>query len=177
MAISQEVTARKTALALELEAAKRRAEGNGKSAYLWSQFLFMLALACSVAAAITGLFSTVSAKIVGGIAALPPIIAFVATNLKLEARSRWHYKKSYGMDALRSRLLYQLPEEPTTDNISAIALDRDKLNALMEIEWQPLQSDFGGLLKPKSTTTPQSTESSAAPTPNQAVEHDTRAVR
>src|SRR5271169_1735159 len=115
MAISPELTARKASLVSELEAANRRAHGNGKSAYIWSQFLFMLALGCSVAAAISGLFFYVSAKIVGGIAALPPLIAFVAVNLKLEARSRWHYKKSYGMDALRSRLVYQLPEEPTVD--------------------------------------------------------------
>jgi hypothetical protein len=148
---------RKTALVNELEAARRKAYGNAKSAYLWSQFLFILALGFSVAAAVSGVFFDVSAKIVGGIAALPPLIGFVAVNLKLEGRSSWHYRKSYGMDALRSRLLYQLPEEPTVDNIAAIAEARDKLNDEMQDEWErTITVSWGEMLKQKSPATPRS---------------------
>ena len=166
MTTSLELTSRKMTLVNELQAAVRKAHGNARSAYLWSQFLFMLALGCSVAAVISGLFFPISAKIVGGIAALPPLIAFIAVNLKLEARSRWHYKKSYGMDALRSRLLYQLPEEPTVDNIAAIAEARDKLNAAMEEEWQTTMIvNWGEMLRLKSTPAPRSGGSSDALSP------------
>jgi hypothetical protein len=46
MATSPEITSRKTLLVSELEATYRRAHGNGKSAYIWSQILFMMALGC-----------------------------------------------------------------------------------------------------------------------------------
>jgi hypothetical protein len=137
MPVSEEVQSRKNSLLGELETAVRKAHSNGKSAYLWSQFLFICALSCSVIAAAVGLFANnVSAKTVGGIAALPPLIAFIGANLKLESRSRWHYEKEYVMDALRSRLRYQLPEQPSVDDIAAIASERDKQNARLEDKWQ-----------------------------------------
>lgn len=136
MPLSEEVKSRKDSLLGELETAIRKAHTNGKSAYLWSQFLFICALSSSVVATAVGLFADVSAKTVGGIAALPPLIAFIGVNLKLESRSRWHYEKEYVMDALRSRLRYQLPEEPSADDIAAIASERDKQNARLEEKWQ-----------------------------------------
>ena len=143
-----EVSARKAALAQELEAEIRKYFGFAKSAYLWLQGLFILSLCCSALAAILGLFLGVPGKIVGGIAALPPIIAFVAVNLKLQARSNWHYRKSYALDALRSRLLYQLPANPTVDDIAAIAKARDDNNDAMEREWQgTMETSFADMLK------------------------------
>jgi hypothetical protein len=147
--VSEEVQGRKNSLLGELETAVRKAHANGKSAYLWSQALFICALSCSVIAVAVGLFANVSAKTVGGIAALPPLIAFIAVNLKLESRSRWHYEKEYVMDALRSRLRYQLPEEPSVDDIAAIANERDKQNARLEEKWQETNViSWVDLLKP-----------------------------
>src|ERR1700675_1815415 len=123
MPTSDAITKRINDLDAELLAVAAREKSLAKSAYLWSQGLFIAALLCSVAAAICGLFFNISGKIVGGIATLPPIIAFVATNLKLEARSSWHYKKYYVLQALHSRLVFQLPENPTADNVSSIAID------------------------------------------------------
>ena len=143
-----EVSARKSAFAQELNTDSQKYFGLAKSAYLWLQGLFILALCCSVVAAICGLFFEVSGRIVGGIAALPPIIAFVAVDLKLQARSNWHYRKAYALSALRSRLLYQLPAEPTVDNIAAIAKARDDSNDAMEKEWQEtMGTNFVDMLK------------------------------
>jgi hypothetical protein len=148
MPSSHEIAERKARLDAELSEADRKAYGLAKSAYLWSQFLFILALCCSVAAVVSGVFFDISPKIVGGIAALPPLIAFVAINLKLEARSSWHYRKSYAMAALRSRLRFQLPEDPTAEHISAIAQDRDNVIDQMESEWdQTITVNWGEMLK------------------------------
>jgi hypothetical protein len=149
MPISQEIAERKARLDAELSEADRKAYGLAKSAYLWSQFLFILALCCSVAAVVSGVFfNNISPKIPGGIAALPPLIAFVAINLKLEARSSWHYRKSYAMAALRSRLRFQLPEDTTAEHISAIAQDRDDVIDQMELEWdQTITVNWGEMLK------------------------------
>lgn len=64
------------------------------------------------------------------------------------------------MEALRSRLLYQLPEEPSVDNVAAIAEARDKLVATMQAEWNETitKGRFEGLAK--SRPTPRSSKPS-----------------
>ena len=109
---------------------------NGQMTNALSVTLMVLALGCSVGAAISGIFFNVSPKIVGGLAALPPLIAFVAVNLKLEGKEAWHYTKQSKLDAIRSRLLYQLPEFPSADNIAAMASLRDEVNGEMQDEWK-----------------------------------------
>jgi hypothetical protein len=65
------------------------------------------------------------------------------------------------MDALRSRLSYQLPEEPTVDNIAAIAKARDNLNDQMQQEWErTITVSWGEMLKQKLTPTPRAGEHS-----------------
>jgi len=139
-AFSGELLDRKAKLSAELAAGRERECALGRHAYIWSQCLFTLALLCSVGAAICGLFFNASGRVVGGIAALPPLIAFLAVNLKLEERANWHYRKSNIFEALNSRLAYQLPETPTADNIAAIARDRDRAVAEMEVEWERTKS-------------------------------------
>jgi hypothetical protein len=133
---SSEATERRALLDSELTVWRDKERSLARSGYLWSQGLFILALLCSVGAAVAGLFFNLPGHTVGGIAALPPLIAFIATNLKLEARSDWHYRKSYLFDTLHSRLMYQLPAAPTVDNIAAIAHDRDTMVDQMEAEWK-----------------------------------------
>jgi len=68
--LSDEISERKKRLAKELTRVRDRERSLAQSSYIWSQFLFILALLCSVAAAVMGLFFTISARIVGGVAAL-----------------------------------------------------------------------------------------------------------
>jgi hypothetical protein len=95
----------------------------------------LMALGCSIAAAISGVFFKVSTQIVGGLAALPPLVVYLAASFRFEARENWYYRKSVALNGLRSRLNYQLPEEPTVENIAAIAAARDKLETSMQVEW------------------------------------------
>jgi hypothetical protein len=97
--------------------------------------MLIASLGCSLAAAISGIFFSVSPKIVGAVATLPPLIAYVAVSFRLELRQNWYFRKSVELENLRSRLLYQLPEEPTAENISGIAAARDKLVSDMQREW------------------------------------------
>jgi hypothetical protein len=130
-----EAITRKTALEKELS---RDAWWATFSAYAnhWLSIISMvIALGCSVAAATLGVFTQTPAKVVGGIAVLPPLIAFVAGNLKFEAKNSWHARRSDGLSKLRSRLLYQLPASPTLEQIAAIARDRDDLETRLQTEW------------------------------------------
>jgi hypothetical protein len=116
-----------------------------------------------VAAAICGVFFDVSGKIVGGIAALPPLLAFVGANLKLEARASWHYRKSNELSVLRSRLLYEMPEIISADHVAAISAARSKLTTDMETEWDTtITVNWANVTKQLSASKLHSTESEAA---------------
>jgi hypothetical protein len=135
VAKSPEVQMRIERLADELRQAATAESRRATRSYYFSQAMLFLALGCSLAAAISGIFFSISPKIVGGLAALPPLIAYVAASFRLELRQNWYYRIAVALEALRSRLLYQLPEQPTVDNISAIAAARDKLRIDMQHEW------------------------------------------
>jgi len=136
MPLSPEVQKRLDALNQELQQDARSEEIRATRAYLFSQTLIFLALGCSAAAAIIGIsFPAVSSRIVGGLAAGSPLLAFVGARVRLDLRESWYYRKSTGLNALRSRLVFQLPEEPTVEHIAGIAAARDRLVADMQREW------------------------------------------
>lgn len=135
MAISPEIQSRRDRLADELQKGADWQSRDAARSYYSSQTLLFASLGCSVAAAISGIFFDVSSRIVGAVAALPPLIAYVAASLRLELRQNWYFRKSVPLKALRSQLLYQLPEEPTVESVAAIAAARDKLVADMQREW------------------------------------------
>ena len=97
--------------------------------------LMVIALGCSVAAGAIGFFTNASSKVVGGLAVIPALIAFVAVNLKLEDKSSWHYRKRDELRALVSRLDYPQTELLSSDNIATISNCRNELNAKMQAEW------------------------------------------
>jgi hypothetical protein len=135
LATSSEVQSRIERLANELQQAAKQESHRAIRQYFSSQTVLILSLGCSAAAAISGIGFLVSPRIVGTIAILPPLIAYLATSFRLSVRENWYYRKSVALEALRSRLLYQLPEEPTADNVAAIAAARDKLVTDMQQEW------------------------------------------
>lgn len=86
-----------------------------------SSFLLMfVALSCSACAAIAG-FLFASAKIAGCFAIMPPLIAFIAVNLRLGSRLAWHRKRQALAEALRHRLRYQLPEHPSAEDVADVS--------------------------------------------------------
>jgi hypothetical protein len=156
LAISSELKGRIDALAHELQQASDQESRSATTSYYSSQTMLLLSLGCSVVAAIGGIFLHFPGPTVGGVAALPPLIAYVASSFRLEIRQNWYYRKAVALDTLRSRLLYQLPEEPTVENVSAIAEARDKLVADMQKEWYETITKNFLAFKPPESSKPQS---------------------
>jgi hypothetical protein len=162
-----EATQRKTALAKDLENQIAYAKAKAVCNHRISLGVMLAALACSVAAAVSGVFFGAPSQIVGGIALLPPLLAYAALNMKFDGKSSWHYRKLYALDSLHSRLLYQLPEHLTVDNIAAIARERDAIHVEMQSEWdRTLAFNWGGIAshnKPQETS--RLNEPSGQPSP------------
>jgi hypothetical protein len=96
----------------------------------------IVAVSASVVAGIGGLSTFFPSQVTGAIALVPAAIALLASNLKFHDKSNWHFERERELDALRSRLLFQLPEAPTPDNVAAIAKARDDMEARMNKEWK-----------------------------------------
>ena len=131
-----EVANRKDALYREL---RNRCDAEllwARANHVMSLVFMGLALGCSIAAAVMGFFfPQIGSKAVGGIALLPALIAYVAGTLKFEGKNSWHARLYDGLNTLRSRLLYQLPDPPSIDQIARIASERDQLEIQMQAEW------------------------------------------
>lgn len=141
-----DVEERRRALAKDLEGQIAYAKVKAVCNHRISLGVMLTALGCSVAAAVSGVFFSVKPQIVGGIALLPPLLAYAALNMKFDGKSSWHYRKVYALESLLSRLLYQLPEKPTVDNIAAIARERDTMHVEMQSEWdRTLAFNWGGI--------------------------------
>ena len=113
-----------------------------------------LALGCTVVAGAMGFFyPKADPKVIAGFAVLPPLIAYVATKLKFEAKNSWHARLYDGLNTLKSRLIYQQPEVPTLDQVGRIAADRDALEIKMQAEWdRTLLLSWTGLLNHSTTS-------------------------
>ena len=96
--------------------------------------------------------------------AIPPLIAFIAINLKRDRRSSWHYMKRDAFNALRSRLIYQQRETPLADHIASISRDLGEVNARMQKEFdEHLAFDWNAVRGENRQTAPRSNVSSAVP--------------
>jgi hypothetical protein len=80
-----------------------------------------LGVLASAVAGLGGIFFKLDAKVVGGIALIPGIFAVAANTLRLSERVALCHERKNGLRGLRRRLMYELPEEPTVDNIAAIS--------------------------------------------------------
>ena len=135
MSVSPEIQNRRDELLKELDEGIRHAAVRAKVNYWIAICLMLGALVSSAGAGIGGILLGWSAKLTGGLALLPGILALFATTLRFEGKSNWQYRKMYALAALKSRLRLQLPETPSADNIASIAKDRDELTVRMQKEW------------------------------------------
>lgn len=103
----------------------------------WTAFgLMLLALAASAVAAIGGISGYLTAKEAGFFAAVPGAIALVASTMKFQEKSNWHYRRKNGLKSLRRRLHYELPESPSADNVAAISEGLRKFEEVMQKSWE-----------------------------------------
>lgn len=153
IAMSTEAIRRRDALVRELESDIWRELWLARSCH-WGSLLFLFSLlAASVLAGALGFFTNTPSKTIGGIAILPPLIAYVAVNVKLEAKNSWHARMVDGLRRFRSRLVYELPEFPALEQIAEIAKKRQEFEEIMQAEWdKTLLVDWTGILKRHPST-------------------------
>ena len=100
------------------------ARTEGQRGYLYHFLLagmMSLGVLASAVAGVGGIFFKLDAKVVGGIALIPGIFGLAANTLRLSERVGLHHQRKVGLLGLRRRLLYELPEQPTADNVAAIS--------------------------------------------------------
>jgi len=73
---------------------------------------------------------------IGMVAAVPGIMALSAQIIKFQQKSNWQCRKAEAEKALRRRLLFEMSEFPTVDDVKAVAAAWDGLDATMQEEWE-----------------------------------------
>lgn len=132
---SPEVRTRIDELRRELDDAIENAKIRAKGDYWISFFLMLIALGASAVAGIGGLSEKFGSQLTGSLALIPGAIAVLASNLKFQQKSNWHYRRCRASLALKSKLVLQLPETPTVDDVATLAAERDAMEVSMEREW------------------------------------------
>jgi hypothetical protein len=120
----------------ELDKAIRHYRRLARLNYHFMLFLVWVAILASAAIAIGGILFDASAKLLGVIALVPTIATLINSVYQPQARSNWHYKKRDRLNALRRRLQFELPMEPSADNIAAISNEWTKLDSEMDQLWE-----------------------------------------
>jgi hypothetical protein len=69
------------------------------------------------------------------IAFIPGSIGLILATFKPDGRASWYYRRYHALFALRYRLLFELPENPSPDNVAAISAARSALDEKMQKEW------------------------------------------
>jgi|SRR5882724_5375596 len=136
MANTPEIQNRIDLLKTELANGGKRARFRAKVDHWISITLMVLALGASGVAGVGGLSGVLSIKQTGAIALLPGVLALFASVLKFEGKSGWQYRKQQALDDLKDRLLLQLPESPTADQIAEIARKKNELIHDMQRQWE-----------------------------------------
>lgn len=148
MELSEGIAGRKRRLSVELDDAIGRSGAHARLNHRLSIALMVIALGCSLGAAVGGVFFGLSGPKTGALAAMPPVIAFAAVNLRFEGKSSWHYRKKDALSKLRSRLEYRLAASPSIEDVGKVSDERDALGEAMQKEWDAtLLLTWSGLLK------------------------------
>jgi hypothetical protein len=100
-----------------------------------SVILMYLAIGASAAVAICGFIDKVDRHVIGALALVPGFAALLATTLKFDERSQWHYEKRDALDALARRYEFQMPQPPTPDQTALVSEALTKLNADFNKTW------------------------------------------
>lgn len=146
MESNQETQNRRENLLADFTKDIRFSERCTKRYHVTAFLLLLLAITASGVAGILGLTEVLTAKWVGAIALLPPLLVLLERSFKFEGRGRWHKRKKNRLEDLRDQLIYQNPVEPNLDQIAAINKKKHKLNHEMQMEWdEELSLSWAGI--------------------------------
>jgi hypothetical protein len=140
------ISARGAKLLAKFEKGRAFEEKMGRINY-WSAYVLVVAsLGCSVAVALGGLLLAWDKAVLGGLAAVPPVVGFIAAGINFQGRAHWHYQKMNRYDELLSRLNFQLPVNPRAENIAAIAAAYDAMVKETQKTFEQLAFKFDGFI-------------------------------
>ena len=133
--MTPEIQKRAERLEKELSSAISHTNRRARLNY-WTALVLIAGALLSSAAASLGAFTRWNNNLIGALALVPGIAALIETTLKFQSKSNWRYRKVDALNALRRRLLYELPEVPTADNVAAISDAWTSVTQSMELEWE-----------------------------------------
>jgi hypothetical protein len=99
-----------------------------------SYLLMVIAIGCSAGAAVYGFLQ--HGTLAGVLALIPPIAVIAAVNLRIDARKDWHSRKYHAVNTLLYRLRFELPPNPTLDQIALLAKDYMEINVKFRQEFK-----------------------------------------
>jgi len=104
--------------------------------YKFSLLLSYATVVSSLGAGGGGILLGLDGKTTGMLALVPVLIATFAMNLKFQDKANWHYMKKDALNALKRRLLYQLPDNPCAKDVAEISEAWNSLDLEMNIRWE-----------------------------------------
>jgi hypothetical protein len=148
--MDDEIKQRRAELLKQLTSEAKRSRKLAQLNYVAVLWMAWISVGASIAAGLLGLLGMLQAKWVGVIAFLPAALAIAANTLKLQAKANWHYQQEIQLNGLSRRLQFEMPVNPSADNIAAICAAWRNLSESMEDIWQKtLTVDFNQLPKEK----------------------------
>jgi hypothetical protein len=149
--MDDEIKQRQTELLKQLTGAAKRSHTLGQLNYTAVLWMAWISVGASIAAGLLGLLGMLQAKWVGVIAFLPAALTIAANTLKLQGKANWHYQQEIELNSLSRRLQFEMPVNPSADNIAAISEGWRKVSESMEGVWRDtLTVDLSHLPKDKS---------------------------
>jgi hypothetical protein len=140
-ALAEAVAERKTKLLFEIDSDITRYNRHAQWSYLFVQAMSWSSLGTSAAAGLLGLIpSGVPKWVVGSLATISAALIAAIRQSGLQQRSYWRYRKVDLLKSLRRRLEFQLPIDPSVDNIAAIASEYSSIEIEMTKDWENVRS-------------------------------------
>jgi hypothetical protein len=119
----------------KIEKRRARETTNAVFTQVTSIALMYLAIGASAAVAICGFIDQIDRHIIGALALVPGFAGLLATTLKFDERSQWHYEKRDALDALARRYQFEIPQPPIPDQTAVISVALTKMNEEFNEIW------------------------------------------
>jgi hypothetical protein len=148
--------ARKNLLETEIVSYIKRHHCRGTIDQWMHQILIMLAAVSVVGVGIGGVIFPNDAQIVGLLGAVPGLASVLSQQLHCVEAANFHFRRATEAEALRIRLLYELPTIPNEHELAKLAKDFSAIDEKLISLWEQItrtgSKDLGKLPKAAKAT-------------------------
>jgi len=131
-----DITKKSEHLREELIEKSERHRKFGRRSRRTNNFAMMFALLAAGGAVTYGFLPNAKSQVTAVLGLVPSGIAVLATSLKLESRSHWHYSRSFAMFALLRKIDIEFPDPPSQEQLTEVSMALGKLEMDYEAAWQ-----------------------------------------